>query len=356
MKRSGLPPPRLRRFGAPRRSPREKLASEGSRAHRWALAAAALVVSSLVVSGFSRTLQPQTPPPQPPTFRTEANYVRVDAYPTKDEAPVTDLTQADFEILEGGVPQKIEQFERVVIQRVGPQDTRIEPNTVRESLAMAQSSRARLIVIFLDIYHVEVEGSRRIRRPLVDALDKLVGPDDLVAVMTPEMSATDITFARKTTTIDGFLTRYWHWGERSGLIPADPLDQQYGECYPNEPPGSRCADQSGIAAEMIDRRHEKLVLDALQDLVDYLRGVREERKAILAISDGWLLFRPNDNLARPLKCQGVPTGPTVNVDPRSGRLTTKDPANDPAPTNKCNLDRVQLAQLDDERQFREILD
>jgi hypothetical protein len=54
----------------------------------------------------------QTPAPQPPTFRTEANYVRVDIYPTHDDKPVTDLTQADFEILEGGVPQKIKQFER----------------------------------------------------------------------------------------------------------------------------------------------------------------------------------------------------------------------------------------------------
>jgi VWFA-related protein len=329
MKGSGLPPSRLRRFGVP-----------GT--------AAALLTGAVLA---------QTPAPQPPpTFRTEANYVRVDAYPTKDDAPVTDLTQEDFELLEGGVPQKIEQFEHVVIQRVGPQDTRIEPNTVRESLAMAQSSRARLIVIFLDTYHVEVDGSHRIRKPLVDALDKFIGPDDLVAVMTPEMSAPDITFARKTTTIEGFLARYWHWGERDRLNPADAVDRQYGECFPNEPALSRCADQNGIAAEMIDRRHEKLVLDALEDLVGYLRGVREERKAILAISDGWLLYRPDDNLARPLKCQGVPTGPTVNVDPRSGRLTTKDPANDLAPTNKCNLDRLQLAQLDDDRQFRDLLD
>ena len=29
--------------------------------------------------------------PPPPTFRTEANYVRVDVFPTKDGAPVTDL-------------------------------------------------------------------------------------------------------------------------------------------------------------------------------------------------------------------------------------------------------------------------
>jgi hypothetical protein len=49
---------------------------------------------------------------------------------------------------------------------------------------------------------------------------------------------------------------------------------------------------------MIDRRHEKLALDALQDLVRYLRGVREERKAILAITNGWLRYRPNNGLLR----------------------------------------------------------
>src|SRR4051794_33018886 len=325
----GLPPSRFWRFAAP----------------------------GAVVVALSVALLAQTPVAQPPpTFRTEANYVRVDAYPTSDDKPVTDLSQADFEILEGGAPQKIEQFERVVIQRAGAQDTRIEPNTVRESLAMAQNSRARLIVIFLDTYHVEIEGSHNIRKPLVDALDKLIGPEDLVAVMTPEMSATDITFARKTTTIDGFLTRYWHWGERSRLIPADPVDEGYGACYPNTSRGVGCDDQNGIAAEMIDRRHEKLTLDALEDLVGYLRGVREERKAILAISDGWLLYRPNENLARPLACQRVPTGPTVSVDPRSGRLTTKEPERAARPLNKGNADRLQLAQLDNDRQFLDLLD
>jgi len=310
-----------------------------------------LAVSALAVCVLAQTPAPQ----QPPTFRTEANYVRVDAYPTKDDAPVTDLTQSDFEILESGTPQKIEQFERVVIKAATPQDTRIEPNTVRESLAMAQNSRARLVVIFLDTYHVEVDGSHNIRKPLVEALDKLIGPDDLVAVMTPEMSATDITFARKTTTIDGFLSRYWDWGQRSRIMPPDAIDEDYGACYPNVSAGAPCADQNGVAAEMIDRRHEKLVLDALEDLVNYLRGVREERKAILAISDGWLLFHPNENLARPLSCEGVPTGPTISVDPRNGRLTTKDPAGT-VPSNRCQADRMQLARLDNDRQFRDLLD
>src|SRR5438477_5033 len=216
----------------------------------------------------------QPPPaPQPPTFRTEANYVRVDAYPTKDGAPIADLTQPDFEVLENGVPQRIEQFERVAIRGNLPQDLRAEPKTVRESLAMAANPRARLFVVFLDTYHVDVGASHNIRKPLVDALDRLIGQDDLVAVMTPQMPASGIAFARRTTTIEGFLARHWDWGDRDRTTVRDPEDEAYGVCYPNEPPGSECTDQNGIAAEMIDRRHEKITIDAIQDLARYLRGL-----------------------------------------------------------------------------------
>ena len=315
---------------------------------------------SYVASGFSRTIATaaQQPPPPQPTFRTEANYVRVDVFPTKDGAPVMDLSRDDFEIVEGGVAQKLEQFEHVVIRAAGPQETRIEPNNVAEARAMATNPRARVFVVFLDTYHVDIGGSHNIRRPLIDALDRVIGPDDLVGVMTPEMSATDITFARKTTTIEGFLTRYWHWGERDRIVPPDPEDLQYGICYPNMPktPPPDCSDQNGIAAEMIDRRHEKHALDALRDLVVSLGGIREERKAILAITNGWLLYRPNPSLARPLNCRGVPTGPTVGIDPRGGKLTTKDTSTNYAPNQSCDVDRMNLAQIDNATDFRELLD
>src|SRR4029453_2213031 len=264
-----------------------------------------VVVATMLTAAAIKPAALQNPP-QPPqtTFRTEVNYVRVDAYPTRDGAPVLDLTQQDFEILESGVPQKIEQFERVLIRPAGPQDTRIEPNTVAESRSMAQNPRARVFVVFLDTYHVDVAASHNIRGPLIEALDRMIGAEDLVAVMTPEMSASDITFARKTTTIAGFLTRHWDWGDRNKANPRDPIDLDYGTCYPND------RDTTGIAAEMIDRRHEKLSLDALHDLVVHLGGLREERKAVLTISNGWLLYRPDLNLMRQLGGR-VPTGPVV---------------------------------------------
>src|SRR6059036_2092274 len=106
------------------------------------------LAATLVALGFSRiaaALQdPQAAQLPQPTFRTEANYVRVDVYPTRDGTPVTDLTAADFEVVEDKVPQKVEQFEHIVIWSVGTQEGRREPNTVAESRGVIQDPRARV--------------------------------------------------------------------------------------------------------------------------------------------------------------------------------------------------------------------
>ncbi len=325
----GLPPSRLRRFDVPR------------------AACVAVLALLYVASGFSRTVDTQ-PPPQP-TFRTEANYVRVDVYPTKDGAPIGDLTQTDFEVLENGTPQRIEQFEHVVIRGNIPQDLRAEPNTVAQAREALQNPRARVFVVFLDIGHVDVGGSHNIRKPLVDALNRLIGPEDLVAVMTPEMSPADLAFARRTMTIEGFLARRWEWGERDRMVLNDPVERLYEDCYGPY-------TQSALTREMVDRRREKMTLDALSNLVVYLRGVREERKAVIAVTNGWLLYGPNPNLARPLN-NTVPTGPMVGVDPRTGKLTANR-SNDPRveTVGTCDRDRVMLSQLDDRDQFRQLPD
>src|SRR5258706_13605376 len=153
-----------------------------------------LLAAAIVLSAIAAQSQTTTP-----TFRTEANYVRVDVYPTRNGAAVTDLNREDFELLDDKTPQAIDEFEHVVIRVAGPQDTRREPNTVAESRQAALDPRARVFVLFLDTTHVELAASRKIRTPLIEALDRLIGQDDLIAVMTPVMSASDVTFARRTT-------------------------------------------------------------------------------------------------------------------------------------------------------------
>lgn len=228
-----------------------------------------------------------------PVFRTDANYVRVDVFPTLDGKAVGDLTADDFEVFEDNAPQKIEQFQHIVSQAglPGSTGTRREPNTVRESQQLALlDERARVFVLFLDPAHVDVTAARNISQPMVNALTRLIGPDDLLGVMVPGMSARDITFSRRTTAIENVLAREW-WGTRDAVLPsADPVENAYASCYPGiQSSVSVPATDQGIAQAMILRRREQRTLDALEDLVVSLRRVREERKTVLAISDGWLL-------------------------------------------------------------------
>ena len=213
-----------------------------------------------------------------------------------------------------------------------------------------------MFVLFLDTKHVELAASRTIARPLINALNRLIGPDDYVAAMTPGMSARDITFARRRTTIENVLSRDW-WGERDLTNFKDPVEEQYAYCYPGiPPPGGTVASDRGIAQEMILRRREKLTIDALEDLAIFLRGVREERKAVITITDGWRLYTPDRTLARPIDNGPPPIG-TVNVDPRNGKLTTKDTPNSTTSTQAvCESDRYQLSELNDEQRIRTIFD
>jgi VWFA-related protein len=261
---------------------------------------------------------PQQPGQQSPRFRVAANFVRVDAYPTADGKPVTDLTADDFEVSEDGRPQKIETFDHVVVRAAGPQDARVEPSNVEAARQAAAEPRSRVFVVFLDTYHVTVDASHRMRLPLIKLLDGVIGQDDLVAVMTPEMSAADITFARKTTTIEGMLTKYWYWGRRENIAAFDPEEDNYLACYPPDP---KVPFEDTYAGNMIARRREKRTLDAMWDLIVHLEGVREERKAILTVSEGWKLFRED----RTLMDGRAPTLPGIYVGPGGKPVTGSDP-------------------------------
>jgi VWFA-related protein len=305
-----------------------------------------LAAGLVVVLTIAATAQDQRP-----TFHTEANYVRVDLYPTLRGAPVSDLNQDDFELVEDKVPQKIAAFEHVVVQTHVPEELRRDPGTLAESRQMAETTRGRVFVLFLDIYHVEGTGAVKIRQPLIDALDHTLGDGDLIAVMTPRMLARDLTFTAKTGSVKTILAQ--RWGERDRIDDErDPEDASYTICYP---PGSFCPPR--LAEELIDRRRETRTLDALSDLVEYLRGVREERKAVLAITDGWRLFRSNDSLLVPpgVDCGGASPGlPPVGVDPRTGRLGSLPLAPGAVSDAQCETDRRRLALIDDERRIRDI--
>jgi VWFA-related protein len=305
-----------------------------------------LFLALAATSAAAAVLLAQDQLPQP-TFRAEANYVRVDVFPTRDGMPVTDLTAADFELVEDRAPQKIEQFEHVVIRAAGIDAGRREPNTVAESREAIKDPRTRVFVLFLDPAHVEQGTSRKISQTLVNTLNRLIGPDDYVGLMLPPMRLRDVTFARRSIVIQRLLERDW-WGQRDAMIPLDETEDQYAYCYEKTAPK--------IAQEMILRRREQQTFDALEDLVVNIRELREERKAVLAITDGWLIYRPNPNLTRPVDGSQPPGNPPIGIDPRTGKISTADPNNFGATAlRKCELDRQTLSNIDDDTRMRTII-
>jgi VWFA-related protein len=287
--------------------------------------------------------------PARPIFKGGANAVRVDVFVTKNGVPVEDLKADEFELLEDNARQTVDAFEHVKIENAGTPETRVEPRSIREGNQMAADPRARVFILFLDVYHVHRAASNIVTRPLMNLLNRVVGDQDLIALMAPEMSATDITFTRRTDQVANMLASSKWWGQRGQEnLSDDPVEQQYMICYPNQESGRVT---STIAQEMIERRREKSTLDALQGLVRHLRGIREERKAILLVSEGWRLFKPD-----PSFMSASTRPPTLGVGP-DGRLGTVDRSNPGGVVRtKCDQDRMLLSSLDNERQFRDILD
>ena len=89
-----------------------------------------------------------------------------------------------------------------------------------------------MFVIFLDTGNVGIPGAHDINGPIKELLTRLLGPDDLIGLMTPDMSPDQITFARKTQAIEQGLTENWAWG-RKGTLILDEQERKYDMCFDN---------------------------------------------------------------------------------------------------------------------------
>jgi VWFA-related protein len=308
--------------------------------------------------------------PAQPSFRVEANFVRVDVYPTNAKGePITDLTADDFELLEDSKPQTVTQFERVALSTTTAREERRDPVSADDGRRQAADPRRRVFVIFLDTWHTDFAGAVRARKPLVDMLERLIGPEDLFAVMTPDMDPRQITFARRTETIEDMLTKQTTWGMKDSIMRLHPEEQQLEMCFPEGMPPRGCSLQGlspqsiaalqqankGIAAQLIRRRRENEVLDALEGLVRYLGGVREERKALITVTTGYQMFEPREDLLRHEECQAPPTMGRTGTGP-NGRITNNVGSVQNGPvgaqsTIECATTAARYARLNNRQRF-----
>ncbi len=305
-----------------------------------------MVAASLVLA----TAQERQAEEQMPRFRAGTNLVRVDAYVSVDGVAVTDLKPEDIEIYEDDKLQRIEDFELIEARAPIPQSERTNPTNVRDMRQEADDA-ARLFTLFMDRPHVSVAGSYHANKPIVETLDRIIGPDDLIGLMTPEMSPGAITYSRRTASIERMITDTWAWGIKDQVATLSPKERAYHECYP-------IGQYGYVADEMIARAREQQTLDALENLVTHLDGLRPERKFVMVFTEGWPLYQRSERLGGPLDGQ-APRQDPLGTDPLTGGLRRPGAPDAQRGLSQsfeaCERERVMLSFIDHELKFREIL-
>ena len=283
-----------------------------------------------------------------PDSKPQAALIRLDIHSTADGVAVHDLAAADIDLIEDSAPQKIETLTHA-------------------------ADPARAFVVFLDTPHMRFEGARDVRVALVRFLDRLLDEDDVVGVMTPEITPGDIKFGPKDAIIPAIMQDETFW-ERARVGSRDPKEDRYAQCFPAN-------EYRDVASEMQERHREQATLDAFSRLIDFL-STRDTRTAVITLTDGWRLFGPSARLSSNISSsrpggfggfggggrgrggrggfpggggfpRGGGQGGTANP-PQGGDGDGRDVSG--VSRTECEADRLALAGLDDSLRLDRIAD
>ncbi len=216
---------------------------------------------------------PQTQPePQQPVFRAGVNLVRVDVIVTDGKGdPVTSLAQEDFEVFEDGQRQTVDSFKLVEVSQAPPPaaEPPREIRTEYDQESEAARPDVRLFVILLDDYHVRRGSSMGVRQPIIRFIQQQLSPLDMVALMYPLTPVSDVRFTRNREALVSAIEKFE--GRKFNYDPRNEFEERYAY-YP---------------AATVEYLRNQVSLSALKGLATYLGGLREGRKAIILVSEGY---------------------------------------------------------------------
>ena len=217
-------------------------------------------------------------------FRSGINYIRVDVIATDEDGNhVTDLTLDDFEVYEDDIRQEVDSFQLVEVDLLPALgDAPLVPVGVRRSDQELAASQAdvRVFVFFLDDYHVREGNSLRMRQVLGEFLQNELIPTDLVGVMYPLMPLDALRLTR----------------DHESVINA--INQFHGVKYDYEIRNNFEARYNFYSTPVVERMRNEVSLSALRGLMIRLGGMREGRKTVVLVSEGYTNYVPPQILAR----------------------------------------------------------
>jgi VWFA-related protein len=239
---------------------------------------------------------PTGPPPPPPienlpqpVFRTGINFVRVDVIVTdKAGNPVNDLKQGDFEITEQNRPQKVETFKLISLDGGLMDATNTPPRQIRTDIdeeTEASRDDVRLFAIFLDDYHVRRETSMSARGQLARFVQTQLGPSDMIGVMYPLEPIASVRMTRNHDAVEKGLQQFL--GRKYDYTPKNDYEEKI-VYYPTE---------------TVEQIRNQISLSAIKSLIIHMGGLKEGRKGLILVSEGYSNMIPpqmrNANAAFP---------------------------------------------------------
>src|SRR5216684_6957985 len=270
----------------------------------------------------------QPPAPPAPTFRAGVNFIRVDVIASdKSGALVTNLKPEDFEVTEQGKPQKIEAFKLVSLDgglmATGDQTPRPIHSDDDEQREAARDD-VRLFAIFLDDYHVKLGSSLAAREQIARFVDTQLGPSDMIGVMYPLTSLYSVLMTRNHDAIMRGIEQFK--GRKYDYRPMNDAEEKY-MYYP---------------VETVEQIRNQVSLSALRGLIIHLGGLKEGRKALILVSEGYSSLVP-------------PQLRDSNAQmPGSGNPNRGNPAAGAGGTDVTENRAQNLAMFDIESQLRDV--
>jgi len=290
-------------------------------------------------AGQQQQQQQQPPPPagqpppdqpqQPPTFRTGINFVRVDVIVSdnKTGAQIADLKETDFDVTEDGKPQKIEAFRFIKLDGGVSEAIKEPPREIKtdadEEMEAARED-VRLFAIFLDDYPVRRGTSLAVRNQLTQFVENNIGPSDMIGLMYPLEPTSAVRMTRNHSAVVRGLAQFT--GRKYEYEPKNQFEENYAH-YPTE---------------TVERIRNQVSLSAIRSLIVHMGSLKEGRKALILVSEGY---------------SNLPPPQMRNADATMPGLGNPDAFNPLAGDNNPNEDRAQwMASLDMESDLREIYD
>jgi VWFA-related protein len=294
----------------------------------------ALGLAGIALRGATQAAPPQDPQNQPrPVFRAGANFVSVDAYPTHNGRVVEGLARDDFEVLEDGKAQKVEEFEFVRGVPDGPDADWPEPTRLEAAEHLAGDSHRRVFVSYLTGYRVSWEAAQNARTATMEFFARSVGPSDLFGILRPYESVVDLVLGERPDVLADEAASYWDWAGQPHPDgwPKSPEEQEIFNCLYGH-------QGAGDIEALMDLWRRDRILSTLEELAVRLASMREARSNVL-IFGGALTFR-SSKMPVPALPIGLTPGGTFKQQP-------EDP---------CAREFRRLATTDRSRRFEDLVE